>query len=276
MKTFVSKLSILSFVLILVFAPTITLKAHETWLMPKQFRVSPQGLIIFDVTSGMKFPELRYMIERDRIFQAFTLISGKLLVINNYQPFPGKSLQLAVVAPLPGVATTCLQLKPKTLTLKPKVVLEYLEEIGASDSLKNIWQKPSKALKWRETYTKHTKTFVGVGDNTVLLQDSSWSRAITTGLEIVPEKHPLFLKPGELLPVKVLMNGVPVPGFTVNTVHEQSKLRSQQITDANGHATISLPKAGRWLLAGTYLRFVGKPELDYESDFTTLTLSVQP
>jgi len=43
-------------------------------------------------------------------------------------------------------------------------------------------------------------------------------------------------------------------------------------TDAEGRVTFRLDRAGRWMLRGTDLRRSAKPQTDWESDFTTLTL----
>jgi len=45
-------------------------------------------------------------------------------------------------------------------------------------------------------------------------------------------------------------------------------------TDADGRAAFRFDRPGRWLIAGTWLRKTDKPDTEWESDFTTLTLQV--
>jgi hypothetical protein len=47
-------------------------------------------------------------------------------------------------------------------------------------------------------------------------------------------------------------------------------------TDADGHASVPLPKQGRWLLFGTHLKRANEPNLEWRSDFVTMTFAVAP
>lgn len=94
-------------------------------------------------------------------------------------------------------------------------------------------------------------------------------------LEIVPEKDPTAMRPGDELLVRVLRNGRPAAAFAVGLVRQGDAHGVLQSTDDQGHATFPVGKAGRWLLRATDLRRSTKPEADWESDFTTLTFEVR-
>lgn len=91
-------------------------------------------------------------------------------------------------------------------------------------------------------------------------------------MEIVPERDPTLVQPGEALSVVVLESGRPMAGLGLAAT--DGKERRFQRTDADGRATFRLDRPGRWLLAGTWLRKAEKPGAEWESDFTTLTLQV--
>jgi hypothetical protein len=48
-----------------------------------------------------------------------------------------------------------------------------------------------------------------------------------------------------------------------------------QTTDSEGIASFRIKSAGKYLLRGTNLRPSTKPDLEWESDFTTLTIQVR-
>jgi uncharacterized GH25 family protein len=96
------------------------------------------------------------------------------------------------------------------------------------------------------------------------------------GLEIVPEENPTAISAGQTLAVRVLLNGSPLPGFSVGARIEGRKKSAFVTTDSAGRAAIVLPVKGRWLLFGTHLRRTNEPNLEWRSDFVTMTTYVAP
>jgi uncharacterized GH25 family protein len=111
-----------------------------------------------------------------------------------------------------------------------------------------------------------------VGDPT---SDLSWAAPVGTFLEIVPEKDPTTLKAGDDFPVRVLKDGKPFAGFSLNAVNAGQPKGMTRQTDSDGRVTFRLDAAGRWLLRGTDIRKSTQPDTDWESDFVTLTLEVK-
>ena len=68
----------IAFVLIFVVVLTSNTSAHETWLLPRQFGVEVGKPVTFDLTSGMKFPELEHPIKADRLALSRFRIAGKV------------------------------------------------------------------------------------------------------------------------------------------------------------------------------------------------------
>ena len=259
------------FLLILLFAilAAVAVSAHDTWLTPRQFRGGPGTRVRLDLTSGMAFPHLDTSIKPDRIDVARFRQDGKIQELDDWKSGP-KSLVLSALFKETGLATCWVELKPRQLELTPTQVEEYFTEIGASVDVRQTWQKMRSPKRWREVYVKHAKTFVTVGNNET---ERSWNEPVGMSLEIVPDKNPFTLRAGDDLPVRVLKNGVPFANFPVGIVFEgetQGQIRS---TDTDGRVVFRLAKQGRYLLRGTDLRPSTKPDLEWESDFTTLTFS---
>ncbi len=254
-----------------------TASAHDTWLLPKAFRLQPEKPSGLSLTSGMAFPRNLFPIKQERISQAFILLAGEKTALLKRQPAP-MALELPIMPPNVGVAQVFVSLQPKMLDLKPKLVREYLEEIGASDSLRAVWKnvrEGDKTKRWRENYAKHAKTFVFVGEERFYRPDSSWKQPCGMALEIVPEAHPGLISAKVDFPVQVLINGKPLANFPIGCVREGSKHGTLQKTDAEGRLRLKFPQAGRYLLRGTLLQPSQTPELDWQSNFTTLTLEVR-
>jgi uncharacterized GH25 family protein len=243
---------------------------HDTWLIPNSFSIPTNTTLFLDLTSGMAFPAPDTPIKPERVGRAKCRLAGHSFDLGSFSPAP-KSLRFKARLYEPGIATLWVELKPRALELTPEQVEEYFEEIDAPESVRQQWANAGKRRRWREVYTKHSKTFVRVGE---ARPDGSWAEPVGMSLEIVPEKDPTSLRAGDDFPVRVLKNGTPLRDFPVGIVSEGSSKGEIGKTDAEGRVSFRLSKKGRWLLRGTELRRTTASGADWESDFTTLTIEV--
>jgi uncharacterized GH25 family protein len=254
--------------LILLFA--FVSSAHDTWLLARRASVPPGTVAWLDLTSGMTFPALDYAIKPERVNLARCRLNGKTLEVARSSA--AKSLAFRVRLRDAGIATVWVELNPKSLELTPKQVEEYLDEINAPAQIRQSWMNAGGKKRWREIYTKHAKTFVKAGE---AVADRSWVEPVGMALEIVPERNPTTIRAGDDFPVRVLRNGLPLPNFSLGIVGEGNSFSEFQKTDGEGRVTFRLARSGKWLLRGTELRQSNKPETEWESDFTTLTIEVR-
>lgn len=243
---------------------------HDTWLIPDLFAVAPKAMVTLDLTSGMAFPALDVGPKRERVESAKCRLAGQIFDISDISAGP-KSLVFKAELPTPGIAALWVKLPPKSIELKPAEVQEYVDEIDAPASIRKQWSE-MKPQRWREIYTKHPKTFVRVGEPAA---DRSWAEPVGMALEIVPETDPTVLREGDELGVRVLKNGAPHAGFSLNAVAAGETKGETRKTDSSGRVVFRLNKSGPWLLRGTDVRKSTKPDADWESDFATLTLEVK-
>lgn len=248
----------------LLFAASIS--AHDTWLIPDEFSVPPNTALTLDLTSGMEFPKLDVGPKPERVESAKCRLAGKTFDIMNKVAAPN-SLQFKADLAEVGAATFWVQLPPRSLEIKPEEVKEYLDEVDAPEALRKQWAE-MKPQRWRESYTKHPKTFARVGQPQ---GDRSWGEPVGMFLEIVPEVDPTALKAGDDFPVRVLKDGKPFAGFSLNALSAGGGKGATRRTDSAGRATFRIDKAGPWLLRGTDIRRSTKPNIDWESHFATLT-----
>jgi uncharacterized GH25 family protein len=245
--------------------------AHDTWIGPPIGPARPGAAIRLDLTSGGAFPQLDFAPEASRVARAFVGLAGK--TVSAKTPKRRKhGLEFSLPLTRPGIASVAVSLKPRDLELAPEKIHEYLEEIGALETAGATWAGQPEPKSWHETYSKHAKTFVRVGDPS---GDDSWGLPAGLPLEIVPERDPTLLAAGDQLPVRVLKNGAPLPGFVLAAGHDPKNPRTLKTTDAGGRAAFVLDRPGPWLLSGTDLRWKSDTAT-WESDFTTLTVRVAP
>jgi len=257
--------------LIVIAAASASSRAHETWILPSSCSAGVGETVHFDVTSGMEFPAAETPIRIDRIERAGYRQNGAMGVITRFESAP-TSLVLRNTFDKPGLATVWVDLKPRDIDLTDDQVAEYLDEIGAGEAIRNTWAARRGRMPWHETYTKHLKTFVAVGDKP---GGASWSFDTGSGLELVPETNPCASVAGRALTVTLRARSKPVASAAVGLMVEGSKERTFVTTDALGKATFSLPREGIALLFAVSLRLTDD-EKGWVSDFATLTFEVAP
>lgn len=255
----------------LLFSLAVTVFAHDTWLIPEQFTVDSDASVSLDMSSGMNFPTPLSAIKPERIEHALFRLGGHQFDLSN-KIVTAKSLRFNTKLTELGIAAFWVELKPRTIELSAKKVQNYLHEIGADESILKEWNKSKKNKRWRETYTKHAKTFVNVAKNTA--DTSAWSEPVGMFLEIVPETNPTTLKAGDDLSVKLLKQGQVMRNFPIGLVHESSQKGQFAKTDEQGTVKFHLEKSGRWMVRSTELRKSTQPGIEWESSFTTLSLQV--
>lgn len=244
---------------------------HDTWLNPERFVLKNNATVALDLTSGMKFPKNESAIKPERVEAARCRIAGETMDISAIEA-GNESLRFKHPLKTDGVAVCWVQLHPRTLELKPEQVAEYLDEIGATEDLRKEWEAMTPP-RWRESYRKNSKTILRVG---LAKSESSWKDPVGMPLEIVPERDPTQLRPNakEMFSVRVLKNGEPLADFPLNAVRGGESKGETRKTDSAGLVSFLFDKPGRWLLRGTEVRRSSQPDVDWESDFTTLTLEV--
>ena len=243
---------------------------HDTWILPGKSAVPPNTSVTLDLTSGMSFPAVEVAVKPDRLDRTGLRLAGTTSPLASTR-LADKSLQVTAALPQTGIATLWVESKPRAIELKPDKVSEYLDEIGANETIRREWRESGRGT-FRERYTKHAKTFIRVGEPQ---QDRSWGEPVGMRLEIVPEKDPTTLSIGGEVSFRVLREGRPLAGFALAAIAAGEKRPTMRKTDDQGRASFQLDRKGWWLLKGTELGRSAGPEADWESRFTTLTFEVR-
>jgi hypothetical protein len=257
-------------VLLLIFA--VPARAHDTWLQPERFAATPGATLVLGLTSADGFIGADTAIEPERVARVLGRVGGAAIAIA--EPAAGaKALDFAATFTRPGVSVLGVELKPRVLELAADKIELYFRELHAGDELRAAWATVPEPRRWRESYVKHAKTFVRVGEPPA--GDRAWAEPFGFVLEIVPERDPTALHAGDELPVRVLRGGAPFAGFVVAFVSAGETREHVAVTDAAGRASTVLDAHGAWLVRGTDLRRATPAGLEWESDFTTMVVEAK-
>ena len=241
--------------------------AQETWMMPSSFSANVGDEVRFDLSGGTAFPRLQNAVQAERVATAGFRLGQDRVALKNPKT-TGTSLAFRQVFSKDGVATLRLALKPKDIELTDGDVAAYLDEIGASADIRSTWAGRKGRVPWKETYTKHAKTFVAVGRAAL---DRSWATGGGTALELVPTTNPFTIQAGHEFTVELQANSKPVSNLRVGLLMDGSSDRVFRMTDAAGRATFPIAKAGRAMLFAVDLRTASDGR-SWLSDYCTLTL----
>ena len=97
-------------------------------------------------------------------------------------------------------------------------------------------------------------------------------RVVGLPLEIVAQANPLTTAPDKPLSFRVLLHGKPHANARLAAYREKTPdVVIETRTDADGRAALLMGKPGMWVVRCIRIEHVGKPRVDWESLWATLT-----
>jgi len=91
-------------------------------------------------------------------------------------------------------------------------------------------------------------------------------------LAIIPEKDPTLLKAGELLPVRILLDGKPISGVKIVEDYRGMDQQASFVSDSNGRANVVVRNRGLNVIEASYsMDLVGHPDADRIGMSSTLS-----
>jgi uncharacterized GH25 family protein len=220
--------------------------AHEFWLEPTQFTPGigesvPITIFIGQNFKGDSFPYVGAEIKRFVMTDA----RGEKPVKGVDGDDPAVTIKPSVfgLVSLSHYSTRETVVFDDFPEFEKYLRMEGLNHIGPRHREQN---KPM--VKIREFYSRCAKLLLGVGD---AAGEDRW-----TGmpLELVAERNPYKLAPGEELPVRLLHNGKPIAGIQITAFSRADPETKVKVrTDAQGRARIVLAQSGPWLLNAVHM-----------------------
>ena len=254
--------------------------AHDMFLIAPDHDVPPDTDITISLYNGT-FDKSENTIDRDRMSDV-TLVDGEGWVSNprlDAWRDEGQTSVLTVSSGEPGTLLVGVSTRPRVIELKAADFNEYLRHDGVLDVLDARSRDGSLDQDANEWYAKHVKTLIRVGGES----SATWKHRLGYAAEIVPLDDPSELKAGDTLEALVLADGEPLAHHLVYASyagfrsHEDDGTHQEAVqtrTDRNGIARVEVSQAGRWYLRLIHMVPSTERNIDYVSNWATLTFEV--
>lgn len=278
-----------------------TLSAHDMFLKLPSFFLEPDAKARVALMNGT-FEASENVITRDRVVDV-SVVHGDGRVVH---PLASAWRDSAVHHPNPDSTDTAIlffdtgdpgtyvigvSTKARVFTLSAEDFDAYLEHDGVLDVLEmrkergasadSVTQRGTPADSVAERYSKHVKALVQVGE----VRSGTSGHELGYPVEFVPLRNPYELGVGESLEVRLLRAGEPVADQLVYASyeghhgHDESGGHREAVstrTDDEGVASIPLSHAGKWYVRAIHMvETTDEPEVDYESNWATLTFELR-
>ncbi|HEV7517616.1 MAG TPA: DUF4198 domain-containing protein [Thermoanaerobaculia bacterium] len=257
----------------------LPLAAHDFWLVPSSFRPAVGSPLALRLRVGENLkgdPVPRDTAQVERFVLRGPLPAGAEVPIAGP---PGADPAGFVRVGEAGLYTVVYRSRRTRLDLPPEKFDEALRREGLERILE-LRQSRGESLKpSTEVFSRCAKALVLVGGTAAPAGPSAsagFERPVGMTLELIPEKNPYGLKPGEELPLRLLYQGKPLADALVIALglHQtDGKLAARSGKD--GRVRLRLPEGGFWLIKSVHM--VPAPTaigVDWESLWASLTFDL--
>lgn len=250
-------------------------QGHDLFLKLDSYFLRPNSKATVDVLNGT-FKESDGAVARDRIVN-LTLFgpnlpdsSGDAVAWRTENKMSVMEFQTGA----PGTYVIGISTKTRENTRTGAEFNKFLEEDGMPDVLAARKKNNELDKGATQRYSKYVRAIFQVGDT--LSED--YKKSLKHPIELIPQKNPYSLKPGDSVPVLCLLDGKPLQNQFVTAGSETSdgKLHSVNLrSDSKGIARVKLANRGKWFVKTIHMEKVSQQGLDYESKWATLTFEIK-
>jgi Domain of unknown function (DUF4198) len=247
--------------------------AHDFWLQPVRFIMPAPAAVPMLLYVGHGAARERWGVGIDRVVQFKS--SGPDGLIDRKPNLTLDGPQVDAVVPLTKRGSYVLAFQ--SLASKSDLPFlrfnDYVTTEGLTPIATNRERTGTQKSNGREIYSRRAKAIVQIGP--VDAEGAARvTRPVGLSLEIVPERHPLLLKPGEKMPVRVLFNRRPLAGalMKLTDLDADAVAVATMKTDSTGRAYFVIPHKGSWQFNIVWSEVVsGNASADYVTTFSSLT-----
>lgn len=243
--------------------------AHDLWIEPSSFRPAPGATLALRLRIGQQF--VGDPMPRDpRQIRQFALLDEE-----GTTPVPGRAGDepAGMVQPTAsGVALVVYRSQRSPIELEAGKFESYLRDEGLERVSRTRADRGESDAPGREVFSRCAKALLAVSGGRPA---SGHDRAVGLTLELIPERSPYTLRPGDELPLVLRYEGAPLAGALVVGLDgdEASTVRAR--TDAAGRVRLRLARPGPWLVKAVHM-VPAPPDTgaDWESLWASLTFEL--
>lgn len=225
---------------------TPRLLAHDFWLVPNAFRVAPGEVLEVRGQTSSRFPTSESAVDPVRVADARVLGAQEEERIGELST-AGTSLLLRHRPTRSGQRVIAVALHPVSVRESAEGFRRYIVLEGAPEALERYERagllQGSDSITRR--YAKYAKAFVEVEEH----GPRAYERVAGYPLEFVPLTDPSTLRPGGVLPVRVLYRGEPLAGARVHAgsvVGDEEPSSVDHESDDAGVIRVRIDRRGLW------------------------------
>lgn len=222
--------------------------AHDFWIEPSTFRPAPGGRVAVGLRVGQNL--LGDPVPRDpQRIERFAAISNPGGPREAGIPgVPGSDPAGWLSPSSPGLLWIVYDSGHDSVQLDSAKFDSYLGEEGL-ERIRKL-RTPANTGPVKEIYSRCAKSLLSVGDG----PGTGFDRVLGLELELVAEKNPYALKPGEDLPLRLLYKGKPLDGALLVAVPKGAPdARASARSDRHGKAALRLDRPGLWLVKAVHM-----------------------
>lgn len=251
--------------------------AHDFWIQPTRFTVAPGTPLSFDLLVGHGSFRQRWGVETARVLRFETIgptgRSDRRSVLHTTSGDDDGTLKFTQ----PGLHLVVLESGPAVSVLPSIRFNDYAKLEGLAPAIAQRTRLGQNGTDGREFYSRRAKALVQVGGTASAADLSLVTRPTGLKLEIVPQRNPYALKPGEALPVRILYEGRPLSGATVklNNLDFDAEPIAVVLSDRNGEAVFNVPQRGRWQFNVIWTKPIRNARADFDTTFSSLTFGYE-
>lgn len=253
----------------------VSARAHDLFLKLDSYFLPANSQATARLLSGtFRFSE--NAVKRDRMVDASLVApSGERskLATESWRDEGNKAV-LTLTTGAAGTYLAGVSLQPREITLKAAQFNHYLAHDGLPDTLNERRRNRELNKGARERYSKHVKAIFQVGEQ----RSDTFKTPLGYPVEIIPQQNPYDLRVGDTLEVLCVKDGQPVANQFVIAGREAGKRllpAPGARTDADGMARIKLTGAGKWYVKFIHMTKLDQPDLDYESQWASLSFEIK-
>jgi uncharacterized GH25 family protein len=224
-----------------------SLFAHDMWIDPTTF--SPESGQIVGVRLRIGQDLLGDPLPRDpALINQFIVEdeAGRKPLVGRDGADPAGFLRVAT----PGLLVIGYRSNPSSVELTPEKFNQYLKEEGLDAVAALRARRNETGARAREIFSRCAKSLVLSG----LANEKQSDRSLGFTLELVAERNPYAIRPGQDLPVRLTYENRPLPGALVvalNRLNPADKLAAR--TDKDGRVRLQLRSGGMWMVKAVHM-----------------------
>ncbi len=247
--------------------------AHDFWIQPLRFATTAPGPEPVRIYVGHGSARDRWGLDASHVVLFSTI--GPDGIVDRKASLTLGAPGIDAVVPLtkPGSYILAFQSSPSKSDLPYLRFNDYVTVEGITPIIEDRRRRGTERSNGRESYSRRAKAIVNVGP-VDKASAARVTRPIGLSLEIVPERHPALLRPGERLPVRIYYGRKPLAGAFVKLTNldADEKPVATARTDAAGRALFVIPTRGSWQFNVIWSDVAkNNPDADYVTTFSSLT-----